>query len=171
MTLSPLVSLAKQVVERYVTSGKASVPAVALPDGLPARAACFVSIHRRDGTLRGCIGTVTAQESDLAQELTRNAIAACSRDPRFMPVTPAELPDLTYSVDILLEPEPICSVGDLNPKLYGVIVQQDWRRGLLLPDLPGVVDGGLQLQIALEKAGIPRDSEFQMSRFRVMRFQ
>jgi AMMECR1 domain-containing protein len=48
-----------------------------------------------------------------------------------------ELPDLKYSVDVLSPPPKLCAAGDLDPKLFGVIVEDESgaRRGLLLPNL------------------------------------
>jgi len=49
-----------------------------------------------------------------------------------------ELDDLEISVDVLGAPERIAGLDDLDPHIYGVIVERGSRRGLLLPDLEGV---------------------------------
>src|SRR5207302_8814623 len=118
------------------------------------RAAVFVSLHLKDGSLRGCIGTVQPVEENRAREIIRNAISAATRDPRFLPVRPDELALLDYSVDVLSAPEPIASIHQLDPKRFGVIVEKGWRRGLLLPDIEGVKTPELQVTIALDKGGI-----------------
>jgi AmmeMemoRadiSam system protein A len=137
---------------------------------MQARAATFVSIHLKDGSLRGCIGSIHPLEDNLAREIIRNAIAAATRDPRFAPITARELPLLDFSVDVLSEPEPVQSIKQLNPKQYGVIVEKGWRRGLLLPDLEGVDSVELQVAIALDKAGIDPHEEYQLYRFEVKRY-
>ncbi len=83
--------------------------------------------------------------------------ARTSFDPRFEAVTPAELSNLRYSVDVLHHPEPTV-VEDLDPKVFGVIVEDESgaRRGLLLPDIPGIDNVEQQIEIASRKAGIPR---------------
>ena len=63
------------------------------------RAGVFVSL-KKEGQLRGCIGTTSPQEEDIAQEIIANAVSACCRDPRFMPVCEEELDMLEYSVDV-----------------------------------------------------------------------
>ena len=65
--------------------------------------------------------------------------AHATRDPRFPPVRVDELLNLKYSVDVLSEPEP-CTLEDLDPKTYSVIVEDEsgFHRGLLLPDLAGI---------------------------------
>jgi AMMECR1 domain-containing protein len=45
------------------------------------------------------------------------------------------------------------------------------RRGLLLPDIPGIDDAQQQVDIAARKAGIYRDEPVTLYRFRVERFR
>ncbi len=66
-------------------------------------------------------------------------------------MTPEELAQLVYDVDVLTEPEPIDSPDQLDVKRYGVIVQCGDRRGLLLPDLAGVDTVEQQIDIARRK--------------------
>ena len=163
------VKLARYSLEHFV---KTHEPA-ALPKDLPAellnrRAGAFVSLHK-DGNLRGCIGTILATRDSLAEEILTNAISACSRDPRFDPVTVDELDDLEYSVDVLGEPERIFDVKQLDVKRYGVIVENGGRRGLLLPDLEGVDTVAEQIAIAKRKGGIRADEKVALWRFEVVR--
>jgi len=131
-------------------------------------AACFVSL-KRFGELRGCIGTLTPAETDLGREIARNAYGAAFNDPRFPPLAGDELAALTCSVDVLGEPED-CGLDDLHPARYGVIVAAGWRRGVLLPDLPGVDSVDRQVAIALQKAGIDPQGSFDVQRFTVRRY-
>jgi AMMECR1 domain-containing protein len=73
------------------------------------------------------------------------------------------------SVDILGPAEP-STRSELDPKRYGVIVSRGGRRGLLLPDLEGVDTVEEQLSIALQKAGIKPDEDYQIERFEVIRY-
>jgi len=129
----------------------------------------FVSI-KKNGELRGCIGTFSATRSNLAEEIVANAISSATQDPRFWPIQPFELNDLEYSVDILSEPEPVPGVDQLDPRKYGVIVECGYRRGLLLPDLAGVDKVEEQIEICRAKAGISADEPIRLYRFRVERF-
>src|SRR5262249_7478433 len=139
---------------------------------LATRAACFVSLKTLAGELRGCIGTIEPTEDTLAEELIVNAINACTRDPRFPPVSPSELAGLVYSVDVLSPPEPAL-FEELDPLVYGVIVEdsQGIRRGLLLPDIEGVKTAQHQVEIATRKAGIPIHETTRLFRFCVQRFR
>lgn len=134
------------------------------------RAACFVSI-KKAGQLRGCIGTLTAAQPDLAAEIAHNARSSALRDPRFPPVDRGELEQLTYSVDVLGEPEDVSTMSDLDERTYGVIVCSGARRGVLLPDLAGVDSVELQVSIARQKAGIAAHEPIEMQRFTVTRYR
>lgn len=167
-----LPALARNAVETFVLTGS-QIKQPDNPHGLLAeRAACFVSIKTSNGDLRGCIGTIEPARETLAQELILNAIHAASRDPRFPPVSAVELPQLQYSVDVLSAPEP-ATLGELDPKDYGVIVEDERgrRRGLLLPDIEGVDTAAMQVEIAARKAGIPAGAPVRLYRFRVQRFR
>ena len=168
--IDPCIRLARLSVETFVATGS---PA-ALPDDVPPhlldkRAGVFVSLHEH-GELRGCIGTISAVENSIAEEILSNGISACSRDPRFDPVRENELDYLEYSVDVLGTAEPIRSEAELDPRRYGVIVTKGWKRGLLLPNLDGVNTVSEQVSIAKRKAGIdPADTDVLLERFEVVR--
>jgi AmmeMemoRadiSam system protein A len=167
-----LPALARLAVETFVRNGRQIPVPEEASALLSARAACFVSIKTQTGDLRGCIGTIEPTKENLAEELIANAINAASRDPRFDPVAESELQTLRYSVDILAPPEP-ATFADLDPKVYGVIVEDESGklRGLLLPDISGVDTASQQVEIAARKAGIPPGQPLQLSRFRVDRFR
>ena len=168
--VDPHIALARHSVETFVKTGR---PAD-MPEDVPAeltarRAGVFVSLHEH-GQLRGCIGTISATCSSIAEEIVQNGISACSRDPRFDPVSVDELDYLDYSVDVLGDAERISSPDELDPRRYGVIVTKGWKRGLLLPNLDGVDTVDDQLRIAKMKAGIdPYDERVELERFEVVR--
>ncbi len=163
------VRLARRTIETYVKTGKV----LAVPGELPGelyslRAGAFVSI-KKDGQLRGCMGTIQAVCGCLAEEIIQNGVSACSRDPRFSPIEEKELDRLTVSVDVLGEAEKIDSPEQLDVKRYGVIVTNGMRRGLLLPALDGVETVEQQIAIAKQKAGIGKEEEAELERFEVVR--
>ncbi len=167
-----LPALARQAVETFVLTGKQINPPANVSALFTACAACFVSIKTRAGDLRGCIGTVEPVKRNLAEELIANAINAATHDPRFDPVATSELSELRYSVDILEAAEP-ATFDELDPKTYGVIVENESGelRGLLLPDIKGVETARQQVDIAARKAGITPGTPVKISRFRVNRFR
>lgn len=154
-------------VRSYVAGGRApAAPGLAF---YSRRAACFVTLKKR-GELRGCIGTLEPAEASLDHEIARNAHASALRDPRFPPVDGDEIEALTCSVDVLSPSEP-CGLGDLDPRVFGVIVESGLRRGVLLPALEGIDTVDRQVGVALQKAGIAPGDRFDVRRFRVTRYR
>jgi len=170
VALSPLVALARETVETYVREGTTPTPPKPLAPEMKEKAGVFVSIHKKSA-LRGCIGTFEPQQKNVAEEVIANAVSAATHDPRFSAITPRELPDLDYSVDVLTHPEPVDDVSQLDPKKYGVIVECGWRRGLLLPDLEGVDKVEDQVAICCQKGGISPGEPVQLYRFEVKRYK
>lgn len=74
-------------------------------------------------------------------------------------------------MDVLEKPEPVSSLDQLDAKKYGVIVSQGSRRGLLLPNLDGVDTPEEQIAIARRKAGIGKEEDVSLERFRVIRHE
>lgn len=163
------VKLARQSLETYVKTGKK----ITVPENLPEelllrRAGCFVSL-KKNGALRGCIGTTAPTKETLAEEIIENAISAAVKDPRFDAVSVEELEYLEYSVDVLGETEKIASPEELDVKRYGVIVSKGYKRGLLLPNLNGIDTVEEQIRIAKQKAGIGATEKVELERFEVVR--
>lgn len=168
---NPYVQLAKMAVEKYVKEGKIINPPKDLPeDFFKQRCGVFVSIHKGK-ELRGCIGTYLPTKENLAKEIISNAISA-TKDPRFSPIQPEELPCLSYEVYLLEKPEPVKSIKELDPKKYGILVQSPpYKSGLLLPDLEGIDTPEKQILIACYKAGIdPQKEAFLIYRFKAKKY-
>src|SRR3989339_492582 len=166
--------LARYAVKKFLEDNRiVEVAGSVFPQLKAVKKACFVSIHNKiDHSLRGCIGTVSPWYESLGDEIVNNAVAAATGDSRFSPIiSPYQLKDIYFSVDVLNQPEN-CEVKDLDPKKYGVIVNDDYgSRGVLLPDLEGVDTVSQQLQIACEKAGIDfSKGDYKIQRFTVERY-
>jgi AmmeMemoRadiSam system protein A len=163
------VRLARLSIREYLEKGRFL--------SVPEEAAClrgekagvFVSL-KKHGNLRGCIGTVEPVQHDLALEIIHNAVSAAFHDPRFEPLEADELDELEISVDVLDRPEPVAGIKELDPQEYGVIVSQGSRRGLLLPNLPGISSAEEQVKIAGQKAGISPGERVKLEKFRVTRY-
>lgn len=165
------VALAKESLKHYMSSGSyLKAPDGSLPSELANPAGAFVSL-KKNGQLRGCIGTILPTQANAAQEIIRNAVSAATEDPRFPPVTASELTELDISVDILGAPEKIESMATLDPAKFGVIVRRGHRSGVLLPDLEGVDTVAAQVEIACRKAGIDPADQYELFRFQVVRYR
>lgn len=124
------VRLAVASYEHFVLAGHMLPRPSGLPEEMTARrAGVFVSLHL-NAMLRGCIGTITPQQPCIADEIIHNAVSAAAHDPRFEPLRKDELAGIECSVDVLLEPEEVKDLSELNVIKYGVIVSSGGRRGL-----------------------------------------
>ncbi len=165
------VNLARRTLEYYVCEERL----MPMPDGLPQemlaeKAGTFVSI-KKNGQLRGCIGTIASTQDNMAMEIMYNAISAGTRDPRFSRVTEEELALLVYHVDILSEARPVDNKNELDAKRFGVIVTKGSKRGLLLPNLDGVDTVEQQMEIVCQKAGIGSEEDYFLECFEVVRHE
>lgn len=163
------VQLARASLEHYLKHGRPLKPPQPPPQHLAGRAGAFVSLKKGDA-LRGCIGTVEPARRNLAEEIIANAVSAAVRDPRFAPVRPEELEELSISVDVLTPMERVESTAELDPKIYGVLVRSGAHSGLLLPDLEGIDTVEEQVEIASRKAGLRPGDPVELYRFRVIRY-
>jgi uncharacterized protein len=118
----------------------------------------FVTL-RRGGELRGCIGRFEPAGS-LARTVADMAVAAANEDPRFPPVTLAEVDDLDVHVSALGPRVPLPDPAGLRVGVHGLVVRQGWHRGVLLPvvAVEHGWDGPTFLKHACLKAGLPADA-------------
>ena len=102
----------------------------------------------------------------------QNAISASSTDPRFRPVAPEELPDIKVSVDVLSPFEEV-TPDQLDPAVYGLIISDGYRKGVLLPALESVDTVEKQIDIVKKKARLQMVANDQLKfyRFRSERFE
>lgn len=166
------VRTAEKALSEFITRGK-RLKTPADPDELLAiQRGCFVSIHKEDGSLRGCIGTIEPRFNTLFEEIVQNTISAASADPRFAPIQPDELLELNMSVDVLTPAEQV-SPNQLDPSVYGLIISDGYRKGVLLPALEGVDTIEKQIDIVKKKARLEMidNSQLQFYRFRTERFK
>ena len=149
--LHPLVELARQAVESWVTGSPDNIGAA--PANLTAemkeRAGVFVCLKKR-GELRGCIGTFEPTKSNVAEEIMANAMSSAAHDPRFPPVSPSELPGMEYTVDVLTNPVPVKARKSSTP------IRSDGGKQAPRPLYPTwkVDTVAEQIAICRQKAGI-----------------
>ena len=157
-----LIEIARAAVLAQVTEPTASDPGPghALLVDLPTASGAFVTL-KRSGELRGCLGTLECRHS-LAEEVARLARSTAHEDPRFAPVHPSELPQISVEVSILgpLEPIDPHDPAALVIGRHGLVVEKGWRRGLLLPQVATEWhwDRDEFLAHTCRKAGLPADA-------------
>jgi len=155
-----LIAIARAAIARAIDAafGESCESA----DWLSEQRATFVTL-RKNGNLRGCVGTIEARRA-LREDVKINAVGAALRDPRFTPVTENELDaiDIEVSVltplvrlDIASEEE---AIAVLCPFADGIVLEHASARSTFLPqvwgDLPDPAEFLRQLK---RKAGLPAD--------------
>jgi AmmeMemoRadiSam system protein A len=166
--MHPLVRLAIQAVEHFIETGESLPCPNPLPDDLKQNACAFVTI-KNQGSLRGCIGTISSKYKNLAEEVIRNAIRSANEDPRFEPIDKKELASLTFSVDVLTPLEKINDLENHNIKQFGLIVRGGGKQGVLLPDLDNIKSANQQLKVCLKKGNFKDSDTYELFRFEVER--
>ena len=143
------------------------------PPGHDARGV-FVTLTE-GGELRGCVGSL-GSDRPLREAVVASAISAALDDPRFPPVTAAELPALHIEISVLGAPTPLLDQSTFRPGIDGVIVERGGRRGLLLPEVATsrAWKAPQMLAAACGKAGLPEDAwldpSTRLQAFRTVRF-
>ncbi|WP_373510280.1 AmmeMemoRadiSam system protein A [Thiocapsa sp.] len=169
-----LLSIAAQSIEHGLNHGRPLEPDPHdYPAALQAERATFVTLQI-DGELRGCMGVLEAIRP-LVIDVARNAYAAAFEDPRFPPLTRAELPRLDIHLSVLSPWEPLHFesesdlLGQIRPGIDGLILEDRGRRGTFLPSvweqLPNPADFFEHLR---HKAGLP--SGYWSETLRVSRY-
>lgn len=179
-----LLNLARAEVERAVAGGPPA-PGPELPGELESGAlklpaGIFITLYR-EGGLRGCIGLFQTRNS-LWQAAREMAAAAATRDPRFDPVEPYEIPSLRIEISVLGELVPVPldrrdrQASFLKPGEHGVYLRQGERSGLLLPQVAERWgwEGDRFLCETCLKAGLPEEAwlspKTDILLFRVLKF-
>ncbi len=140
--------------------------------------ASFVTLNL-DGNLRGCIGALDAYQP-LIKDVSDHAYAAAFQDPRFTPVTHAEVEKLLIHISVLTPATKISFSNEedlikkIKPGTDGLILQDNYHKGTFLPSvweqLPEPRDFLQQLKL---KAGLQKNDwneNIQVSRYQTISF-
>ena len=151
-----LIRIAREAVRARVGGLAFQSPDV---EGVLAQpAAAFVTLHRA-GALRGCIGHIQPN-LPLARVVAQCAASAATEDPRFPPVNPDEVAALDIELSVLGALEPVATIDDVVVGRHGLVVEQGWKRGLLLPQvaIEWKWDAKTFVEQTCQKAGLARDA-------------
>ncbi|OGV97237.1 hypothetical protein A2W24_04400 [Microgenomates group bacterium RBG_16_45_19] len=112
------------------------------------------------GKLRGCIGDLEANKP-LCRAITELAVAAATRDPRFPPLVAAELDQVDLEISLLTPLQPVSHWHEIKLSQHGVMVENQGRRGLFLPQVATETMWDLETFLRIlcsQKAGLPPDA-------------
>jgi AmmeMemoRadiSam system protein A len=154
-TRRDLLSLARRSLEAAFTGEAAPRLASDRAEAFGQPRALFVTL-KKDGQLRGCIGTLSP-DGDLSRTVPLFARKAAFEDPRFAPLTAEELPRCEIEISALTAPQSVEDPEEVAVGRDGLIIECRGRRGLLLPQV--ATDWGFDrvqfLGAVCEKAGLP----------------
>lgn len=167
-----LLRLARATLAHYLATGEV-MPYAPEIDWYKEPAAVFVTLRVRErretggpdgevwlpGDLRGCVGHIDA-ERPLYAAVQDAAIKAATTDPRFQPVSAAELENLTIEVSVLSPLRLVENLSEIEVGQDGLFIVGYRRRGLLLPEVPLAYGWGKRefLRALCHKAGLPEDA-------------
>lgn len=153
--------------------------AVRQADWLRKPGATFITL-KKDGLLRGCIGSLEARRP-LTDDVRHNAIAAAFRDPRFPPIVETELNKIKVEVSVLSEAEPMDffderdALAQLHPGVDGIILEWGMHRATFLPQVWEDLPQPQRFLVHLKnKAGLADDfwsDDIKLSRYTVQKFK
>lgn len=133
-----LLEEAHRALAQAVATGRTpEVRAEDFPMPLRAIRRTFVTLTI-DGELRGCIGTTQASRP-LVEDVVQNTLRSAMQDPRFGPLTAAELPRVDIAVSILSHDRPLPFrdeadlIAKLRPGIDGLILRDGRSGALFLP--------------------------------------
>ncbi len=151
-----LLGLSRYVLASYVKTGK--TPSITSPDNiLDKKRGAFVTL-KMHGELRGCIGTIMPVDP-CYKTVISNTINACSQDPRFRPVTSAELDQIDIEISVLSTPLPVSSYREIIIGKHGIVLKKGHNKSVFLPQV--APEQGWTLEETLRhlalKAGLSAD--------------
>jgi len=99
-----------------------------------SKSGAFVTITKYNN-LRGCIGYIIS-DKPLFETIQDAAIQAATSDPRFPVLSENEFDEIELEISILSEPFPLDNYDDIIVGKHGLILEENFHRGLLLPQVP-----------------------------------
>jgi AmmeMemoRadiSam system protein A len=150
-----LLRIAKKSVETIVKEKKRYQVAVPAFETLKRDRGAFVTLKEK-GQLRGCIGYIAPMRA-LYLTVRDVAAAAAVEDPRFQPVSVAELGQLEYEISVLSPLRRVTDIKQVRVGQHGLVIKKGEYEGLLLPQVPTEQgwDRKTFLAETCAKAGLP----------------
>ncbi len=161
-----MLTLAREAIRDYLLEGAFRQRTIEDP-ALLAKADVFVTlwstltgktepISDSNEKLRGCVGRLQSM-LPLYITVQESAVSAAAKDPRFPPVTLAELETIKIEIAILSKFQKVNEIQDIIIGKHGLMIEGLGKRGLLLPKVAKRL--GLSCQefywAICNKAGVP----------------
>jgi AmmeMemoRadiSam system protein A len=153
-----LLTLARESIATVFAGKRPELAAEAFDADLRRPSGAFVTLTQEE-ELRGCIGSIEPV-APLYLAVSRSAINAAFRDPRFHPLRSEELETIHVEISVMGPIERVAEVGEIVVGRDGLIIRRGEYAGLLLPQVATEYGWDLEtfLQQTCQKAGLPRNS-------------
>ncbi len=152
-----LLKFARDSIESIFSKQPIDLPETTPESVFNSKAGAFVTLTI-NSMLRGCIGYIIS-DSPLINTVRDAAIQAATGDPRFPSLTEPDFEQINIELSILSEPFPMKSYEEIEIGKHGLILEEEGRRALLLPQVPieHKMNRDEFLSALCEKAGLYSD--------------
>jgi uncharacterized protein len=155
-----LLTIARDTIAAFLDGGRRlELTPADFDEDLRRPSGAFVSLHTKDGELRGCIGSIYPM-APLFEAVSSSALNAAFSDPRFPSLNKDELANVEIEISVMGPLEPVKDASEIEVGRDGLIVSRGRQAGLLLPQV--ATDYGWDRETFLRqtcvKAGLPPDS-------------
>ena len=179
-----LINFARDNIENFLRDSRRIIVPEVIKQKFSDKYGAFVTLNRANyegNPLRGCIGYIEATYS-LYDAIHKVSVSSATEDPRFPSVTLDEMDEIIIELSILTPPK-VIEVNDPNEYLEKIVIGRDgliaqqgeWRRGLLLPQVPVDQDRNWDVKTFLDhtclKTGLPTNAWQDIERVKISSFQ
>ena len=179
-----LIKFARDNIENFLRDSRRIFVPEAIKQKFSDKYGAFVTLNKASfegNPLRGCIGYIEPTYS-LYDAIHRVSVSSATEDPRFPSVTLSEMDQIIIELSILTPPK-VIEVNDPNEYLEKIVIGRDgliaqqgeWRRGLLLPQVPVDHDRNWDVETFLGhtclKTGLPMNAWQDIERIKISSFQ
>ena len=179
-----LINFARDNIENFLRDSRRIIVPEVIKQKFSDKYGAFVTLNKANyegNPLRGCIGYIEATYS-LYDAIHKVSVSSATEDPRFPSVTLNEMNEIIIELSILTPPK-VIEVNDPNEYLEKIVIGRDgliaqqgeWRRGLLLPQVPVDQDRNWDVKTFLDhtclKTGLPMNAWQDIERIKISSFQ
>lgn len=124
---------------------------------------------KKNGVVRGCMGSLRPRASHLAEEIQINLERAFSQDLWHRPIRKDEVPGMEIYISTVGNPQPVLQMGQLIPERDGVLIRSGSKEAVLLPGEARTQR--YMLAFLKAKAGIRKGEPYQLYRLPTWSFK
>ena len=157
-----LLSIARQTLENHFKGNykvlKELETSFPITTPLKEKSGVFVTL-RKQGDLRGCIGTIIGEEP-LWEAVRNNVLKSAFQDPRFPPLDESELGKVDIEISVMTPLQKIDDYKKIRLGTDGVIIRKDYYQAVFLPQVATETGWNLDqfLGHLCQKAGLPTNA-------------